>query len=170
MPCLRSPIGLLCDPVNVETAGDRGFYSAPALSPDGTDLYLVYNAFATPFRDDTTSTRGLIGVVLHANVSGTSLSGWTELPRGDVGDPQASSANALISESLGDYVYAAASRTYGSAVWNDVRNGVVCTAINTYRQALQDEDENATAPAPQQDCPAGFGDTDIFGGSYADPS
>jgi hypothetical protein len=25
-------------------------------------------------------------------------------------------------------------------------------------------------PAPQQDCPAMFGNTDIFGGSYADPT
>ena len=159
------------DAINVETAGDRGFYSAPAFSPDGTDLYIVYNAFTTPFRNDTTSVRNLIGVVKHAEVAANgALSGWTTLHRGADGDPRASSANALIGEFLGDYVYAAASRTYAAAVWNDVRNGEVCTAINTYRQALQDEDPNAVAPAPQQDCPDGFGDTDIYGGSWADPS
>ena len=28
-----------------ETAGDRGYYAAPAISPNGTDVYVVYNAF-----------------------------------------------------------------------------------------------------------------------------
>ena len=32
-------------PRAVETAGDRGYYAAPAISPDGTDVYIVYNAF-----------------------------------------------------------------------------------------------------------------------------
>ncbi len=156
--------------INVETPGDRGFYSAPAISPDGTDLYLVYNAFTTPFRNDTTSARNLVGVVKHAEVAANGvLSGWTTLHRGADGDPRSSSANSLIGEFLGDYVYAAASRTYGAAVWNDSRNGVVCPAINAFRQALQDG-EQATAPAPQQDCPAGFGNSDIYGGSWADPS
>jgi len=27
-----------------------------------------------------------------------------------------------------------------------------------------------TKPAPQQACPSTFGNTDIFGGSYADPT
>ncbi|MEY2484146.1 MAG: hypothetical protein QOK24_2674, partial [Verrucomicrobiota bacterium] len=36
-------------PVNVETPGDRGLYAAPALSPDGTDLYVVYNGLTIVF-------------------------------------------------------------------------------------------------------------------------
>ena len=51
--------------------GDRGYYAAVALSPDGTDAYLVYNAFTTPLPplpNDTTTPRGLVGVVLHSNV------------------------------------------------------------------------------------------------------
>ena len=76
-------------PAAVENpATDRGYYSAPALSPDGTDLYLVYNAFTTPFRNDTTSPRGLVGVVLHANIGAGAPTGWTVLHRGAVGDPR----------------------------------------------------------------------------------
>ena len=42
-------------PRAIESRGDRPVYTAPAVSPDGTDLYVVYNAFTTPYRDDTTS-------------------------------------------------------------------------------------------------------------------
>jgi hypothetical protein len=153
-------------PRAIEVAGDRGFYTAPAISPNGTDVYVVYNAFTTPFRTNTTDVRTLVGVVLHATVSGSSTGAFTEIHRGAPGDPRGSSANALIAEFLGDYVYAAATRTYGVAVWNDTRNAAVCTAINTYRQALQNG-ETATAPAVQQVCPLNFGNSDIYSFSTA---
>jgi hypothetical protein len=151
-------------PRAVERAGDRGLYAAPAISPNGTDVYLVYNAFTTPFRTNTTDPRTLVGVMLHAVAPGSAatLTGpFTEIHRGAPGDPRGSSANALISEFLGDYVYAAATRSYGIGVWNDARNAGVCPAINTYRQALQNG-QTATAPAVQQQCPATFGNTDIY--------
>ncbi|MDP9329848.1 MAG: glycoside hydrolase [Actinomycetota bacterium] len=159
------------DPVQVEGNGDRGYYTAPALSPDGTDLYLVYNAFTTPLRNDTTSPRGLVGVVMHAEVAGDgSLSYWTEIHRGAVGDPRASSQNNIAIEFLGDYVYAAATNDYGVAVWNDVRNAADCPAVDTWRAALQVDPSTYPAgrPAIEQDCPAHFGNTDIYGGSYPD--
>jgi hypothetical protein len=157
--------------VTVEQAGDRGYYSAPALSPDGRDLYLVYNAFTTPFRDDTTSARGLVGAVLHADVgtSGTPTS-WTLLHRGAVGDPRAAAQNNVVLEFLGDYVYAAATNEYGVAVWNDVRSGANCPAVDAWRPQVQTTLSIAGRPAIQQVCPATFGNTDIFAGSFADPS
>jgi hypothetical protein len=183
-------------PRSVGAPGDRGYYAAPALSPDGTDAYVVYNAFTTPFRNDTTSPRSLVGVVLHADVAGATVGGFSELHRGLPGDPRGSSQNNLAAEFLGDYVYAAATNTYGTAVWNDVRNAADCPAIDRYRQALHDEAvasgasvaepeeprgatdagaaREATAeslpPAVQAQCPPTFGNSDIFGGSYADPS
>ena len=37
-------------PRAVETGGnDHGYYTAPAISPNGTDVYVVYNAFTTPY-------------------------------------------------------------------------------------------------------------------------
>jgi hypothetical protein len=160
-------------PRAIETAGDRGFYAAPAISPNGTDVYVVYNAFTTPFRTNTSDPRILVGVVKHADSStgpSTPTGAFSELHRGAPGDPRGSSANALTDEFLGDYVYAAASRTFGAAVWNDARNAADCPAIDTWRMALQAGDTTTPAPAPQQACAPAFGNSDIFGGSYPDPT
>jgi hypothetical protein len=157
-------------PRAIETAGDRGLFAAPAISPNGRDVYVVYNAFTTPFQPTTATPRSLVGVVKHADVPATGPTGaFTTLHRGAPGDPRSSSANSLISEFLGDYVYAAATRTYGAAVWNDSRNGADCPAIDAWRQALQ-TGQSPPAPAPQQQCPAAFGNSDIFGGTYPDPT
>jgi hypothetical protein len=162
------------DPSAAETAGDRGYYSAIAISPKGTDAYLVYNAFTTAFRDDTTSPRGLVGVVKHADITGSAPGAWSELHRSPPGDPRGSSQNNLWLEFLGDYVYAVATYTYGAAVWNDTRNAADCPAIDSWRAAAQAAIQNGTnvppPPAPQQDCPATFGNSDIYGGSFADPT
>ena len=156
-------------PVAIETAGDRGFYTAPAIFPNGTDVYVVYNAFTTPYRNDTTSSRNLVGVVLHADVAGASTGAFSEIHRGADGDPRSSSQNNLVGEFLGDYVYAAATRTYGAAVWNDSRNGADCSAMDAWRMSLR-TGSTVARPAPQQDCAPTFGDSDIFGGAYADPT
>ena len=192
----------------VERRGDRGYYSAPAISPNGTDTWLVYNAFTTPFRESAEGTgndRQLVGVVLHANDGASgSVGSFSQVHRGEPGDARGSSQNNLAAEFLGDYVYAAATRTYGAAVWNDVRNAADCPAIDEYRQELHEEavssgartaeaeeprgeearmqqgpkaqeEEEPTPPAVQQECrPATFrkffGNSDIYGGSYANPT
>ena len=163
------------EPVAQETTGDRGYYSAIAISPNGGDAYLVYNAFTTPYQPTTATPRSLVGVVKHADVGGNGVPGaFTELHRGAPGDPRASSQNNLWLEFLGDYVYAVATDSYGAGVWNDTRNGADCPAIDAWRQAaqqaVQDGTTVPTAPAPEQQCPATFGNSDIFGGSYPDPT
>jgi len=110
-----------------------------------------------------------VGVVLHADVGAGGTGAFNEIHRGDNGDPRASSQNNLVGEFLGDYVYATATRTYGAAVWNDTRNGADCPAIDAWRMSLR----NGTIvprPAPEQDCAPTFGNSDIFGGAYPDPT
>jgi hypothetical protein len=182
----------------IEQAGDRGYYSAPAISPDGSQVWLVYNAFLEPFKDSTegpANDRPLVGVVLHAPASAAGVGAFSLIHRGASGDARGSSQNNLAAEFLGDYVYAAATRTYGTTVWNDVRRAADCPAIDTYRQDLHDEavatgtqtaeaeeplggaggeadqagDDPAVAPDVQQVCPAAFGNSDIYGGSYHNP-
>lgn len=154
---------------SIETAGDRGYYTAPAISPNGADVYVVYNAFTTPFRDNTTDPRRLVGVMLHADVSGTATGAFSQIHRGVPGDPRGTSQNNLAAEFLGDYVYAVATRTYAAAVWNDARNAADCPAIDAWRMSLRNG-TSVPRPAPEQDCPATFGNSDIFGGSFADPT
>jgi len=157
-------------PAAVSEAGDRSMYVAPAISPNGTDVYVTYNAWLTPYQTDTSAPRLLVGVVRHADVTaGGAPSGWATLHRGAPGDARASSANSLTDEFLGDYVYAVATRSYGAGVWNDVRNGADCPAIDAWRMSLE-TGTSVPTPAPQQDCPATFGNTDIYGGTYADPT
>jgi hypothetical protein len=153
---------------------DRGYYSAPAISPDGTDVYLVYNVFLEPYKESTigaANDRPLGGVVVHADVALDGTVGtFSEIHRSAPGDARGTSQNnPPIAEFLGDYVYAAATRTYGAAVWNDARNAADCPAIDSWRMSQRTGD-SVPRPAPQQDCPATFGNSDIFGGSYQDPT
>jgi len=149
--------------------GDRPYYTAPAISPNGTDVYITYNAFTTPFRNDTSSARGLVGVIIHADVTAGTIGAFGTVARGLVGDPRASSQNNLQAEFLGDYVYTAATRAGAVGVWNDVRNGADCPAIDAWRLSLR-TGTSVARPAPQQDCLATFGNSDIFGAAVSDPT
>ncbi len=156
-------------PTRISSSPDRGYYAAPAVSPDGRDVYVVYNAFTTPFSHNTTDARILVGVVKHADVGGGVPGTFTEIHRGAMGDPRGSAQNNLVAEFLGDYVYAAATRDYVAAVWNDARIAADCSLIDDWRMSIR-TGGSVPRPAPQQDCPSTFGNTDIFGGSWVDPT
>jgi hypothetical protein len=153
-------------------ASDRPDFPAIAISPNGRDAYLTYMSFMQPYQSTTANPRMFQGVVRHADVDPATgaIGAWSDLNRGPAGDARGSSANALDSEFLGDYNYAFATNAFGVAVWNDGRNDTDCPAIDAYRQSLVNGAPIAK-PAPQHDCPfLTFGNTDIYGGSYADPT
>jgi hypothetical protein len=163
----------------------RGYYAAPAIAPNGSQVYVTYNAFTTPWRFNTTDPRGLVGVVRQSAVgAGGAPTGFTTIHSGVVGDPRGSSQNNLQAEFLGDYVYTAATNTFAVGVWNDARNAAPCDAINNWRfslapdgsplptgadrtqkgqednragyaEAQQEADATPAPPAPNNDCPPG---------------
>jgi hypothetical protein len=156
-------------PVNAAEVSDRPDNPAVAISPTGSDLYLVYDAFLQPFQTTTADPRRMQGVVRHANLgAGGAVGAFTTLHRGAVGDARGTT-RTLNREAVYDYNYAAATRTYGAAVWMDVRDAADCPAVDAYRQSLIDGTP-ITPPAPLTDCPAQFGNNDIYGGTYLDPT
>jgi hypothetical protein len=156
-------------PVNAAEAGDRPDNPAVAISPNGTDLYLVYNGYLDPFRTTTATPRRMQGVARHADVgAGGAVGGFTTLHRAAVGDARGST-RTLNRELIYDYQYAAAARDYGVVIWIDARDAAVCPAVNAYRQSLIDGFP-ITAPSPLTDCPPTFGNLDNYSGSYLDPT
>jgi hypothetical protein len=151
---------------NAAPASDRPDFPAIAVSPNGKDVYLTYDAFLQPWQSTTANPRPMQGVVRHATVASTGAPGaWSDKNRAAIGDSRGSSQNGLTAGFLGDYNYAAATNSNGFAVWNDVRNAADCPAIDAFREAIA-TGATATRPAPNTDCPPTFGNTDIFGGAF----
>src|SRR6266545_1322263 len=158
-------------------AADRPDFPAVAISPDGGDAYVTYMNFLQPWQSTTAAPRLFGGVVRHAEVNRTTgaIGAWSDIHRAPTGDARGSSANALTGEFLGDYDYAFATNDFVVAVWNDARSAADCPLIDAYRQQVVDGTATGTAadptrPAPNNVCPATFGNSDIWGGSYADPT
>jgi hypothetical protein len=150
-------------PVNGASAGDRPDFPAVAISPDGRNVFLDYMAFLDPWQTSVTSgQRKMQGVVNHAS---STLTGWFTLNRGGIGDARGSTILAQKFEFLGDYTDVAATNAFEAAVWTDVRNAPVCPAVNAFRQSLLTTSPLPTPPVTA--CPATFGNSDIFSGTFA---
>jgi hypothetical protein len=153
-------------PATVSVAGDRPIYSAPAIAPDGSAVYLMYEALTDPWRGaDMTSPRGYHGVFRMASIGANGApTGWTTLATGPLGDIRATyPGHDIYQERVGDYVYAAATRTYGVGVWSDAADAAVCPAVQSWRADSYAAGHRVLpgAPDPLTDCPATFGNVQI---------
>lgn len=152
-------------PIAVSLASDRPMYSAPAVSPTGDKVYVVYEAVTSPWAgDDVSSPRPYHGVFRSAPVTASGPGTWTTEYNGPLADLRSSfPGHRFREERIGDYVYAAASRDYGIGLWIDVRNTEVCPAIQDWRaQSLAAGHIVIPAPYPPTDCPATWGNMDVW--------
>jgi hypothetical protein len=157
-------------PQTVSAPGDRALYTAPAIAPDGSRVYLAYNAFTTPFSNTTATPRLEHGVLRSAAIgAGGAPTGWTTEFTGATGDARGTAQGRILyNEFLGDYVYAIGTRTYGAGVWTDVPNTADCPAMDAWRQASFTAGHKVfPAPWPIGDCPANFGNSDISSATTA---
>jgi hypothetical protein len=157
-------------PQTVSAAGDRALFSAPAIAPDGSRVYVSYNAFTTPFQATTAHPRLEHGVLRSAAIGANGApAGWTTELTGPAGDARGTAQGRILyNEFLGDYVYAIATRTYGAGVWTDVPNAANCPAMDSWRQAsINAGTEVFPAPWPLGACPGHFGNSDISSATTA---
>jgi hypothetical protein len=154
-------------PTAISNAGDRSAYSAPAISPDGSSVYVVYQAVSAPIDKTSTATaRPEFGVLLSAALDGDGAPGtWTTEFSGPTGDLRGTTQGRIIyNEFFGDYVYAIATRDYGAGVWTDTQRTADCPAMDAWRKASFDAGHRILpgAPWPLGDCPENFGNNDIY--------
>jgi len=157
-------------PQTVSAPGDRALYTAPGIAPDGSRVYVAYNAFTTPFATTTGSPRLIHGVLRSSGIgAGGAPTGWTTEFVGASGDARGTAQGRILyNEFLGDYVYAIGARTYGAGVWTDAPNTADCPAMDAWRQASFTAGHRVfPAPWPIGDCPANFGNSDISSATTA---
>ncbi len=155
-------------PAIVSVGSDRPIYAAPAIAPDGSAVYVMYEALTDPWRGgDFTSSRGYHGIFRTSPLNGSGTpTAWSILLTGPLGDIRATyPGHDIYQERVGDYVYAAASRTYGVGVWADASDASVCTPVQTWRAASYAAGQRVLPGAPwpvPPTCPADWGNVQIL--------
>ncbi len=152
------------DPAVVSVPGDRSLFSAGAIAPDGSRIYVVYMGLTAPFQLTTSNPRPVHGVLVSTPVGANGVPyAWSTVYNGPTGDARGSGFLGVNREFLGDYVYAIATRTYGAGTWTDLRRSTNCPAVDQWRQQTLDAGVRVfPAPWPLAVCPDNFGNTDIF--------
>jgi hypothetical protein len=123
-----------------------------------------------PFQEDTTNPRPVHGVFRQTALGPDGApQPWVTVYTGRTGDARGTSQGRILyNEFLGDYVYAIATRGYWAGVWTDVQATADCPAMDAWRQASFTAGQRVfPAPWPLGDCPATFGNNDIFGATTA---
>jgi BNR repeat-like domain len=77
-------------------------------------------------------------------------------------DPAASAQNGLTRQFWGDYNTLASTNANAFFIYTDSRNGAGCTAVDAFQHGIDGSGPATSKPAPENICPAQFGNTDAF--------
>jgi len=76
-------------------------------------------------------------------------------------DPAASAQNNLQRQFWGDYNTLVSTDTFAFFIYTDSRTGAGCGAVDAYQHSVDGSGPSASKPAPENVCPAQFGNTDV---------
>lgn len=77
-------------------------------------------------------------------------------------DPAVSAQNGLTRQFWGDYNTLASTNANAFFIYTDGRNGAACTAVDAFQHGVDGSGPATSKPAPENVCPAQFGNTDAF--------
>jgi hypothetical protein len=77
-------------------------------------------------------------------------------------DPAASAQNNLQRQFWGDYNTLVSNNANAWFIYTDARNGVGCAAVDAYQHGIDGSGPAVAKPAPEDVCPAQFGNSDVF--------
>jgi BNR repeat-like domain len=77
-------------------------------------------------------------------------------------DPAASAQNDLARQFWGDYNTLVSTSANAFFIYTDSRNGAGCAAVDAFQHGVDGSGPVTSKPAPENVCPAQFGNTDVF--------
>src|SRR5262249_39121397 len=130
------------------------FFQGPAVATNGR-VDLAYQAVKA--NDPTTFGTGNASVTAFYTSSTDGGATWAATTKVSVSsDPAASAQNNLLRQFWGDYNTLVSTNATAWFIYTDARNGQGCPAVDQFQKGLRSK------PAPPLDCPAQFGNTDVF--------
>jgi hypothetical protein len=142
----------------LDVAGRSTFFPGVAVSPDGTKLSVAAQALDAV----AASTKPGAGVVHYDSYVAESIKGGPFSSALKIStassDPDGSSTNSLGAQFQGDYNTLISDNTSAWFIWTDARGASPCTAVDLFRAGTPPK------PSVPANCPASFGNTDIFVG------
>lgn len=151
-------------PVVASRAADGyAFFQGLDVAPNGR-LDLAYQALKAKATDPTAYGAGnatIDSFYVNSTSGGTSWSASTKVTSAS-SDPAASAQNNLRRQFWGDYNTLVSASANAWFIYTDSRNGAACPAVDAFQHGVDGSGPATSKPAPENVCPAQFGNTDAF--------
>lgn len=149
-------------PNTVSTSAEGyAFFQGLDVAPNGR-VDVGYQAL----KATSTTTYGTGNATIDSYYTGSSNGGLTWSAPVKVSsassDPAVSAQNNLARQFWGDYNTLVSTNDAAYFIYTDSRTGAGCTAVDAFQHAVDGSGPAAPKPAPQNVCPAQFGNTDVF--------